>query len=77
MAQREQGGKMDEVVVGNKEGKDVRGLEKEVKEWDRIIVGYLSVFAVWMWESPKVVNEFLEEGTNIQMVSETTWCSSQ
>lgn len=38
-------------------------------EWSRVMVGYLMVLCVWMWESPRSVREFLEEGSNLQVVS--------
>lgn len=37
-------------------------------EWARVMVGYLVVLSVWMWESPKTAKEFLSEGTNLQVV---------
>lgn len=37
-------------------------------EWSRVMVGYLMVLCVWMWESPRSVREFLAEGSNIQVV---------
>lgn len=40
-------------------------------EWSRVMVGYLMVLCVWMWESPRSVKEFLSEGSNIQVVSNT------
>lgn len=36
--------------------------EKEVAEWERLIVGYLCLLAQWLWEDPKAVGEFLEAG---------------
>jgi hypothetical protein len=38
-------------------------------EWSRVMVGYLVVLCVWMWESPRSVREFLSEGSNLQVVS--------
>ena len=38
-------------------------------EWSRVMVGYLIVLCVWMWESPRSVREFLSEGSNLQVVS--------
>ncbi|GAA6035143.1 hypothetical protein JCM8097_006386 [Rhodosporidiobolus ruineniae] len=37
-------------------------------EWSRVMVGYLSVLSVWLWESPATVKEFLSEGTNLQVL---------
>lgn len=36
--------------------------EKEVREWERLIVGYLCLLSQWLWEEPKAVREFLEAG---------------
>ncbi|THH16564.1 hypothetical protein EW146_g4110 [Bondarzewia mesenterica] len=36
--------------------------DQEQREWDRIIVSYLSLFGQWLWEDPKAVREFLEAG---------------
>lgn len=36
--------------------------EKEAREWERLIVGYLCLLAQWLWEDPKAVREFLEAG---------------
>ena len=37
-------------------------------QWSLGMVGYLIVLAVWMWESPPTVKEFLIEGSNLQVV---------
>lgn len=37
-------------------------------EWSRVMVAYLMVLCVWMWESPRSVREFLAEGSNLQVV---------
>lgn len=39
-----------------------RGAGREEREWDRLIVGYLSLLAQWLWENPSAVREFLEAG---------------
>lgn len=39
------------------------------EEWTRVMVGYIILLSVWMWESPKTVKEFLSEGTNLEVVS--------
>jgi hypothetical protein len=39
-----------------------QGKPAEVREWDRIMVGYLVLLCVWCWESPTSVREVLEEG---------------
>ncbi|KAI0686266.1 p115 like vesicle tethering protein, partial [Cytidiella melzeri] len=36
--------------------------EREVREWDRLIVGYLCLVAQWLWEDPLTVRAFLEAG---------------
>lgn len=36
--------------------------EREAREWDRLIVGYLCLLAQWLWEDPATVREFLEAG---------------
>ena len=36
--------------------------DPEVREWDRLIVGYLCLLAQWLWEEPGTVREFLEAG---------------
>ncbi len=36
--------------------------EKEAREWDRLIVGYLCLLAQWLWEDPPTVRAFLEAG---------------
>ncbi|KAL7413626.1 p115 like vesicle tethering protein [Mrakia frigida] len=38
------------------------------KDWTRAMVGWLEVLAVWMWDSPKTVKEFLSEGANLQVL---------
>ena len=36
--------------------------EREAREWDRLIVGYLCLFIQWLWEDPPSVRDFLEAG---------------
>lgn len=36
--------------------------DRESREWDRLVVGYLSLLSQWLWEDPKAVREFLEAG---------------
>jgi len=36
--------------------------DREAREWDRLVVGYLCLLSQWLWEDPKAVNEFLEAG---------------
>ncbi|SCZ90568.1 BZ3500_MvSof-1268-A1-R1_Chr1-3g02071 [Microbotryum saponariae] len=56
MAQREQ------VQSANAGLGPDRGLE-----WSRIMVGYLMVLSLWLWDSPTTVTEFLSEGSNLQV----------
>lgn len=42
--------------------------EREAREWDRLIVGYLSLLIQWLWEDPPSVRAFLEAGA-LGMVS--------
>lgn len=37
-------------------------------EWSRVMVGYLIVLSIWLWESPATVKDFLSEGSNLQVV---------
>ncbi|KAF9450102.1 hypothetical protein P691DRAFT_726661 [Macrolepiota fuliginosa MF-IS2] len=34
----------------------------ENREWDRVVVGYLSLLSQWLWEDPKSVRDFLDSG---------------
>ncbi|KAF8161360.1 p115 like vesicle tethering protein [Crassisporium funariophilum] len=36
--------------------------DKESREWDRYVVGYLCLLAQWLWEDPKSVRDFLDAG---------------
>ncbi|PSS32164.1 hypothetical protein PHLCEN_2v2072 [Hermanssonia centrifuga] len=36
--------------------------EREAREWDRLIVGYLCLLIQWLWEDPAAVRDFLEAG---------------
>ena len=36
--------------------------DREAREWDRYVVGYLCLLSQWLWEDPKAVREFLEAG---------------
>lgn len=44
-----------------------QGPEKGL-QWSRVMVGYLIVLSIWLWESPTTVTEFLSEGSNLQVV---------
>ncbi|GAA5922633.1 uncharacterized protein JCM15063_003368 [Sporobolomyces koalae] len=46
-----------------------QGLGSEVfLEWSRVMIGYLTALATWLWESPGTVKEFLSEGSNLQVL---------
>ena len=36
--------------------------DRESREWDRLVVGYLCLLSQWLWEDPKAVREFLDAG---------------
>lgn len=36
--------------------------DREAREWDRLVVGYLCLLSQWLWDDPKAVREFLEAG---------------
>jgi hypothetical protein len=36
--------------------------ERESREWDRLVVAYLTLLAQWLWEDPAAVREFLNTG---------------
>ncbi|KAH8103420.1 p115 like vesicle tethering protein [Cristinia sonorae] len=36
--------------------------DREAREWDRLIVGYLSLLVQWLWEDPASVRDFLNAG---------------
>ncbi|KAF5354901.1 hypothetical protein D9756_005524 [Leucocoprinus leucothites] len=36
--------------------------DRESREWDRIVVGYLTLLSQWLWEDPKSVRDFLDAG---------------
>lgn len=36
--------------------------DRESREWDRLVVGYLSLLSQWLWEDPKSVRDFLNTG---------------
>ncbi|KAI5478541.1 hypothetical protein MNV49_004798 [Pseudohyphozyma bogoriensis] len=57
MAQREQ------AQSANAGAGPERGLE-----WSRVMIGYLIVLSIWLFESPSTVKEFLSEGSNLQVL---------
>ena len=52
-----------------------RGDGREEREWDRLIIGYLSLLSQWLWENPVGVREFLEAG-GLSVVSPNTYSFS-
>ncbi|KZT69676.1 hypothetical protein DAEQUDRAFT_248604 [Daedalea quercina L-15889] len=36
--------------------------DREAREWDRLLVGYLTLLSQWLWEDPQAVKQFLEAG---------------
>ncbi|KJA28783.1 hypothetical protein HYPSUDRAFT_33135 [Hypholoma sublateritium FD-334 SS-4] len=36
--------------------------DREAREWDRYVVGYLALLAQWLWEDAKSVRDFLDAG---------------
>ncbi|KAI6043506.1 p115 like vesicle tethering protein [Pisolithus marmoratus] len=49
--------------------------EREVREWDRLIVGYLCLLVQWLWEDVKSVREFLDAGglgVLVEPINQTT-----
>ena len=52
--------------------------EREAREWDRLIVGYLCLLAQWLWEDPPTVRAFLEAGALGMVCPPNSWfCPSQ
>ena len=47
--------------------------ERDTREWDRLLVAYLALLSQWLWESPKAVREFLENG-GMGMVRNCSYC---
>lgn len=37
-------------------------------DWTKVIVGYLTLLAVWLWESPTSIADFLSESANLQVL---------
>ncbi|KAF9560997.1 hypothetical protein CPC08DRAFT_635915, partial [Agrocybe pediades] len=36
--------------------------DREAREWDKYVVGYLCLLSQWLWEDPKSVKDFLDAG---------------
>ena len=64
----------------NRRAKDQPGTAEgpatEASDWTRVMVGYLILLCTWLWDSPKSVKEFLNDSSNIQVVSPRPWCWS-
>lgn len=48
--------------------------DREAREWDRLIVGYLTLLVQWLWEDPGSVRDFLNAG-GLGMVSSAYSCN--
>lgn len=72
MAAREQA----ECVNRRSRENPVAGATEE-SDWTRVMVGYLILLCTWLWDSPKSVNEFLNDSSNIQVVSLPARCGSR
>ncbi|KAG6865473.1 hypothetical protein C0991_002300 [Blastosporella zonata] len=49
--------------------------DRESREWDRLVVGYLCLLAQWLWEDPQSVREFLDAGglgVLVEPINQTT-----
>lgn len=66
MASREQAESKNRAA---REGRNLSGPDAEEEDWTRVVVGYLVLLCTWLWDSPKTVREFLNEGANLQVVS--------
>lgn len=36
--------------------------DRDAREWDRYVIGYLCLLSEWLWEDSKSVREFLDAG---------------
>lgn len=36
--------------------------DREAREWDRLLAGYLTLLSQWLWEDPQAVRQFLDAG---------------
>lgn len=43
--------------------------DPDLREWDRVLVGYLILLSAWVWDSPIAVKDLLEEGGVMTVVS--------
>lgn len=50
--------------------------DREAREWDRLLVGYLTLLSQWLWEDPQAVRQFLEAGA-LGIVSGVAYLSAK
>lgn len=62
MALREQ----SEVVRRERAAQDLNG--NPSGDWTKLIVGYLSLLSVWLWQSPASISDLLSESANLQVL---------
>lgn len=53
----------------------IAGIQKE--EDERVLIGYFTVLCGWLFEDAEAVNDFLGEGSNVQMLMQTMATSGQ
>lgn len=49
--------------------------DREEREWNRLIVGYICLLAQWLWDDPKATREFLDAGglgTLVEPINQTS-----
>lgn len=54
--------------AGRRLGGAAGKISREEEDWNRVMVGYLTLLCTWLWESPKTVRAFLDE-SDLQVVS--------
>ncbi|KAG8862622.1 hypothetical protein FRB96_001181 [Tulasnella sp. 330] len=50
--------------------------DQDLREWDRVLVGYLILLSAWVWDSPIAVKDLLEEGGVMTVLMEPVSMSS-
>ncbi|KAG9049606.1 hypothetical protein FS837_009806 [Tulasnella sp. UAMH 9824] len=50
--------------------------ERDMRDWDRVIVAYLVILSAWAWDSPIAVKDILEEGGIMTVLMEPVSQSS-
>ncbi|KAE9967673.1 hypothetical protein BLS_006246 [Venturia inaequalis] len=53
----------------------IAGIQKE--EDERVLIGYFTVLCGWLFEDAEAVNDFLGEGSNVQVLTQTMATSGQ